>query len=56
MAKIHTDALVIAVSRIAKDGEVLESVVTEEITNTLEEVVQQLVGDGAVIEVSEMTE
>lgn len=51
MAKIHSDAVVIEISRIARDGEQLSSIVTEEITSTLEAVVQELVGDGAVVEV-----
>jgi hypothetical protein len=53
MAKIHTDALVITISRIAKNSDELESLVTDEVTATLEQVVQELVGDGAVVEVQE---
>jgi hypothetical protein len=51
MAQIVSDAVVIEISRIAKDGEQLPSVVNEEVVSTLEQVVQQLVGDGAVVEV-----
>ena len=51
MARIHSDAIVIEVSRIAKDDQQLESIVNEEIVATLEQVVQQLVGEGAVVEV-----
>lgn len=51
MAKIVSDAVVIEISRIAKDGEELDSAVTQEIVDTLEQVAQQLVGDGAVVEV-----
>jgi len=51
MARIHSDAIVIEVSRIAKDDQHLESIVNEEIVATLEQVVQQLVGEGAVVEV-----
>ena len=51
MAKIVSDAVVIEISRIAKDDEQLDSVVNDEIVGTLEQVVQQLVGDGAVVEV-----
>lgn len=51
MAKIHSDAIVIEVSRIAKDDQQLESIVNDEIVATLEQVVQQLVGEGAVVEV-----
>jgi len=51
MAKIVSDAVVIEISRIAKDDQDLASVVNEEVISTLEQVVQQLVGDGAVVEV-----
>lgn len=51
MAKIVSDAVVIEISRIAKDDEDLSSVVSQEVVETLEQVVQQLVGDGAVVEV-----
>ena len=51
MAKIVSDNIIIKVSRIAKDEEQLESIVNAEITATLEQVVQQLVGEGAVVEV-----
>lgn len=51
MAKIVSDAIVIEISRIAKDDQELATAVSEEITSTLEQVVQQLVGDGAVVEV-----
>ena len=51
MARIHSDAIVIEVSRIDKDDQHLESIVNDEIVATLEQVVQQLVGEGAVVEV-----
>ena len=51
MAKIVEDNIVVSISRIAKDGDNLSSVVNDEIVSTLEQVVQQLVGDGAVVEV-----
>lgn len=53
MAKIHSDAIVIEISRIAKDSDDLTSVVSAEMLETLEQVVQQLVGDGSVVEVKE---
>jgi len=51
MAKIVSDAVVIEISRIAKDDETLASAVDPEMVATLEQVVQQLVGDGAIVEV-----
>ena len=43
MARIVSEAVVIELSRIAKDGEQLQQVVNEEMTTTIEQVVQQLV-------------
>lgn len=51
MAKIVSDVIAIEISRIAKDDQDLPAVVSDEVTSTLEQVVQQLVGDGAVVEV-----
>lgn len=51
MAKIVSDALVVEISRIARDNESVESIVTEEMLSTLEAVVQELAGDSAVVEV-----
>jgi hypothetical protein len=51
MAKIVEDHVVISISRIAKEGEDLPSLVTDEVTSTLEAVAQELVGEGAVVEV-----
>ena len=51
MAKIVEDQIIVDISRIAKDGDNLDSVITDEIITTLEQVVQQLVGEGAVVEV-----
>lgn len=51
MAKIHSDGIHIEISRIAKDQQELQCAVTTEMLETLEQVVQQLVGEGAVVEV-----
>jgi hypothetical protein len=56
MAKIVEDKIVIDISRIAKDAADLPEIVNDEMIVTLEQVVQQLVGDGAVVEVSNATE
>jgi len=56
MAKIITDNIVISISRIAKDTDELNSVVSKELIETLEQVVQELVGDGAVVEVNAIEE
>lgn len=51
MAKIITDTISIDISRIAKDTDDLGSLVTEDMVGTLEAVVAELVGEGAVVEV-----
>jgi len=51
MAKIVSDAVVIEISRIAKDDQDLAPVADAEMVATLEQVVQQLVGDGVIVEV-----
>lgn len=51
MAKIVSEALVIEISRISKDNENLDPIVDQDIAATLEQVVKELVGDGAVVEV-----
>lgn len=51
MAKIVEDVLVIKFSSIVKDSESdKSSVVTEEVQKALEQVAQELVGDGVVVE------
>ena len=52
MAKIVSDTIVIEISRIAKQDQELGAVINEELITTLEQVVNQLVGDGAVVEVN----
>ena len=51
MAQINEEIIAIKISRITKDGEELTSAVTEELTATLESVAQELVGDGAIVEI-----
>lgn len=51
MAHLVTEKIVVEVSRIAKNDQGLEPVTTQELTKTLEEVIQQLVPAGAVVEV-----
>lgn len=53
MAKIVSNNIAILISRIAKEDQQLENIVTPDMVTTLEEVVQQLVGEGAVVEVKQ---
>ena len=43
MAKIVSDAVVVEISRIAKDDEHLETIVNDDMVATLQQVVEQLV-------------
>lgn len=51
MAKIVSETVVITVSRIVKDNDNSVPILNEEITLSLEQVVQELAGVGVVVEV-----
>jgi hypothetical protein len=52
MAKIVEDILVVKFSKIVKDSDTLNGgLVNNEIKNALEQVAQELVGDGIIVEV-----
>ena len=51
MAQINEELIVIKISRIVKDGMSAESVITDTITETVESVVQELIGDSAIVEI-----
>lgn len=52
MAKIHTETIVVTINRLVKESsDAPKTIVGKEITSTLEDVVQELVGDAAVVEV-----
>ena len=51
MAKISEEHIVVKVSQLVKDDESAASKVTDEIKETIETVVAELVGDDCVIEV-----
>ena len=51
MAKIVSQTFVITVSKIARDAESTGQLVTDDFAANLEAVVQELVGQGAVVEV-----
>lgn len=51
MAKIHTETIVVTISRLIKESEPQSSnLVTEEIVAALEQVTQELVGVGVIVE------
>lgn len=51
MAMIHEEVLVIKISKLVKNDEKVELVVTPEIMSALEQVAQELAGSNAVVEV-----
>jgi hypothetical protein len=51
MAQLVTEKITVEVSRLARNGENLDPVASEELAKTLEEVIQQLVPPGSVVEV-----
>jgi hypothetical protein len=51
MAKIVSQTFVVTVSKIARDTESAGQLVTDDFAANLEAVVQELVGQGAVVEV-----
>ena len=53
MAVIHEEILVIKVSKLVKDTADAPVLVTADTVAALEQVAQELVGDGAIVEVEE---
>ena len=56
MAKIKEEILVIRVSTITKTGENKPDLLNDEIAATIEQVVSELIGDAAVVEVETASE
>lgn len=53
MAIIHEEVLIIKVSKLVKDAADAPSLITADTISALEQVAQELVGDGAIVEVEE---
>lgn len=51
MAKIHSETIVITLSKLVKDNSEVSTIADEGITAALAEVVEQLAGAGVVVEV-----
>ena len=51
MAKMIEDILVIKLSKLVKDSDVSDQIITEDIHTALEQVAQELVGTGVLVEV-----
>ena len=53
MAVIHEEILIIKVSKLVKDADTAPRLVSTETVSALEQVAQELVGDGVIVEVEE---
>jgi DNA-directed RNA polymerase delta subunit len=51
MAKIVEEIIVVKLSKLVKDGETVTNISNQEIDSALEQVIQELVGDGVIVEV-----
>lgn len=51
MAKIHEEVVVIKLSKLVKNGDGAGAVASDEIIAAIEQVAQELVGDGVIVEV-----
>jgi hypothetical protein len=51
MAKIHEELVVIKISSLHKEGEAVAPILSDETVSNLEAVVQQLVGEVAIVEI-----
>jgi hypothetical protein len=54
MAKIVEDVLVVKFSKIVKDSEAGGSLVSAEVATALEQVAQELAGEGMIVEVTQV--
>jgi hypothetical protein len=52
MAKVVEDVLVIKLSKLVKDDAADSGILTNEVQSALEQVAQELVGDGIIVEVA----
>lgn len=51
MAKIVEEILIIKLSKLAKDKDDSENLLDQQAINNIEQVIQELVGDGVVVEI-----
>jgi len=51
MAAINVETITISISRIQRINEELNPIATQELTSTVESIVQELVGENAIVEV-----
>jgi len=52
MAKVHEEVVLITVSKLVKNDETGVEIITDDITNALASVAEELLGNGVVVEVN----
>lgn len=52
MAKLQEDVLVIKISKLVKDSDLVDTTVNADLITNLEAVVQELVGTGTLVEIT----
>lgn len=55
MAKVHTEVIVVKMSKLVKDSDNSTVLASDEVKTGIEAIVQELVGDQIVIEIDEGT-
>ncbi len=51
MAKIHSETIAVKLSKLVKDSEHPEQLVSDDFDQNLEAIVQELVGEGVIVEI-----
>lgn len=55
MAKVHTEVIIVKISKLVKDNDNQSVIASDEIKNSLEAIVQELVGENIIVEIEEGT-
>ena len=55
MAKVHTEVIIVKMSKLVKDNDHQAIIASEETKNSLEAIVQELVGENIIVEIEEGT-
>ena len=53
MAKIHEEILIVKISKLVRNDQDVAATVSEELVNNLQAVIDELVGDAAVVEIEQ---
>ena len=56
MAKVNTQIVVIKFSKLVRDDAPQQNIIPEDLANSLEQVAQELAGDGVIVEVESIDE